>query len=735
MDFPDRLTPVERERGKRIFRRFAKINGISVAVLMENILILYSIKNGLSDPQVAVIASFIHLTMPFMILGKRLVTRIGLARTWGLSWMLRYVSVSIITLAPVFRGSNLSFLTIPVIMIGAFGFALFRSMGAMNNTPLMGEITTARDRGRFISGNVLRSHSFYFLAMGAVIVVLWFSDALWVYQTVILVGCLTGLYASYLLTRVPESATPSLSARTPISSSLRKIRKNSDIRRLLLAWCAGFIFIAVTLPFAVITVKNGYGIPDHIALIYSLAIVGGGVFSSLFTGVLSDFVGPRPLLIFYSAGFFLFAIFWSFAPAVFLPVLTGTVFFLGGVCKMGSMVGLSHYFLNLVKSTERLGLSLLARIFSGASAGIAGSLVGGGLLSLLQSSGMAPLEVYRTYFKIISVFILLLSVLIYRLKALKDWKIRSLLGLLVSPRDMRALFVMNRLDKARNFDEDAQHVEKLGSIASNVSEPTIRAYLKSPDLSVRTRALRALRHVDISPDTEEALKRELYSGEHSTGWIAAEILGEHRTESAVPLLREALGSNDLLLRGKSMIALVKIGDTDSYDEIKRIFTKTENPREIIYGTQALVQMEELSNIRLLLEKSMDDSLPSQVENHIYMAVAALCGKKEVYFSFLREYRENQQQGLDFLFSLMQESHGSLEPEKLEYEIHKKKPLRYFKKILLGIAAGSTEENIKHIEFFLQHIDSRKIPRKLAFFLAILLHRSKHRSPPSIFSVD
>src|SRR6056297_1231210 len=89
---PHELSAQERSYGRRRFRLFMMSNALPVAFLMEHVLALYAIRNGLSDPLVAVLVSFIHLTMPFMLLGTLLITRIGLARSWGLCWSLRYLS-------------------------------------------------------------------------------------------------------------------------------------------------------------------------------------------------------------------------------------------------------------------------------------------------------------------------------------------------------------------------------------------------------------------------------------------------------------------------------------------------------------------------------------------------------------------------------------------------------------------------------------------------------------------
>jgi hypothetical protein len=156
--FSPQLNSEQRARGQRLFRGFLLLNGISVALLMENMLILYAIRNGASDPVVAVIASFIHLTMPAMILGKRWVARMGLSRTLGIGWFLRYASATLLVLAPVATQLGSQRAGIALIVAGAFGFAFFRSIGAIANTPLTGEITTPGERGSFISGKIGRAH-------------------------------------------------------------------------------------------------------------------------------------------------------------------------------------------------------------------------------------------------------------------------------------------------------------------------------------------------------------------------------------------------------------------------------------------------------------------------------------------------------------------------------------------------------------------------------------------------
>lgn len=67
--FPNELGKDDRAIGKGYLQRFVMLNGISIAFLMNDLLILYGIRNGLSDSQLAILASFKHLTKPVLLVG------------------------------------------------------------------------------------------------------------------------------------------------------------------------------------------------------------------------------------------------------------------------------------------------------------------------------------------------------------------------------------------------------------------------------------------------------------------------------------------------------------------------------------------------------------------------------------------------------------------------------------------------------------------------------------------
>jgi HEAT repeat protein len=722
------LSPQKQLAGKKRFRRFMVLNGISFAFLMENTLILYAVRNGLSDPTVAVLASFIHLTMPFMILGKRLVASRGLSSTWSLCWLLRYLSASVMIAAPLVP-ERLFQLRVAVILLGTFGFALFRAMGAVSMTPLLGEVTTSRDRGRFISGNFLRSHSAYLVSMILAILAIRLIDRIWAYQLIILTGCLVGLYGSRVLSTIPETSAPRESARLPALSSLRLLLGKPAYRRLLLAWCSGISMFVLFIPVSMLTVKNGYGIPDHSALMFSLVLVSGGIVSSLVNGSIADHVGPRPLLILYSSGFVLISLYWCLAPTAFLPVPVALIFLLAGFCKIGIMVCVSHYLLSLVEQDERVGVTLFVRMFSGAAAGLAGAVGSGTLLNLLQSS-MAGLDVYRNYFRIVLICLVPLVFLMMRLKRLREWKVRNILGLLFSPRDLRAMFVMNRMEEASTFGEDARNVEKLGNIRSSLSEAALQEYLSSPRLSVRIRALRALRQLDFGPSTAKALRRELKRGEFTSAWIAAEILGENCVKEATGELRACLDSEDPSLRGKSMVALVQLGDEASYERIRREFAASVNPRILINGAQALASMDQPEDVRLLLEKSKDSQIPEPVVEELLSQVASLNGTEESFYTLMREYHRSRPRAVSFALASLASTVPPEERRQLSREAADAVPLKHLLATLYRLSERSEDKHLSGIRSFLKNASAESIPEQTALCLAVVLSRRDERQRPS-----
>lgn len=415
--FPDTLTPEERLQGRKRFYRFYFLNGISVACLMNNVLILYGIRNGLTDPTVAVMASFLHLTMPFLLLGKSAIARIGAARTRAMGWFFRYVFAILMVLAPFAARDFPQPVVTTLILVGAFGFAAFRSIGVAAINPLQGEVAESHAGGQMVSTILLCVQSTYFICMALILLAFRYTDAVWLYQIILATGCIVGLYASTIVARVPESNATRISARKSLRDIFRVTFATRSYRRLVAAWSAGLAAKSLVIPFTLIALKSGYGVSDFTAMLLTLVMAFGTVASGYFTKKFADRVGARFVLLIHIVGIMAITGFWAFAPATFFPWAVGAVFFLAGYCEIGIAIGLNQHFLEVIPGEDRVGSSLIMRIASGASAGLAASVLGAGLLRMLPDLGFAGLDIYRRYFLMILGPLVVLFLIIGRIES------------------------------------------------------------------------------------------------------------------------------------------------------------------------------------------------------------------------------------------------------------------------------------------------------------------------------
>ena len=435
------LTAEQRRLGLRRYRLFFATNGIPVAVLLESVLVLYAIKNGLNDTALAAIASFPFLTMPFLFLGRPLVVRLGLARAWSMMWSLRYVFAGLLLFAPAFRTPQTRTL---LFLIGTFGFATCRSVGVINNQPILGDITAGAERGRYMNGNTLRFNVVYGSSLILVTSILRFSDAIITYQVLIASAVVAGLITARIIAGIPETQHARAAASTPLFHSLRETWHDLRLRKLIWAWAAGLSASVLVLTMSLVAVKNGYGVSDGEVMVFLMISVVGSIASAVINQEIADHVGPRPLLIVYAAVFVVVAAFLSVGPPTYHPVLIGVFFFAAGFAKNGINVAQQLYLLSAATVHQRISISMLVESIGGLAAGLSGTVIAGGLFALLGRS-MSDLPVYRIYFAVVMFLMLGAFRLMNRLEPLEEWRVRHAAALLASPRTLWAMAVMNRL--------------------------------------------------------------------------------------------------------------------------------------------------------------------------------------------------------------------------------------------------------------------------------------------------
>lgn len=398
---------------RRRFRLFWILNAVPVAFLLDDILVLYGIRNGLPEPALAALASFVQLTMPFMLLGRLFAGRWGLSRGWARAYFIRYSAVLILITAPWFADVRVRTL---VILGGAFVFAMFRAVGVINMHPLNGEITTEEERGRYLHTNFALFNGVYLIAVIGTIVATRRFDAIWVYQAMVGFGVTVGFVSLVVLRDVPESGEGRAAARKPFLLVMRDVRREISLGVLIPAWAGGMMSFALVIPFAIMFVKNGYGIDDHTALSFTLLTLVGSVTSGVMNQRLARWIDPDRLVFVYAMTLCGVALFWALAPGVFLLPVVGLAFFIAGVSRAGIIVGLQHHLISSNRPEHRMHVSLLVELTGSAISGLTGTVIGGLLLQYFgqRYSGVA---VYQAYFRVILVFLVVALVFVWRIRS------------------------------------------------------------------------------------------------------------------------------------------------------------------------------------------------------------------------------------------------------------------------------------------------------------------------------
>jgi MFS family permease len=413
----DILSEQQKKYGQRKHLLFAIFNGFSIALVAEGTMILYALKIGIPDYIIGVMSSFIFLGMPFIFLGKKIVEKIGVSKTVAAAWFLRSISTLIAAAAPVviYYSSSL-YLGFAFVLLGAFGFYVFRGIGSIGWTPILGEITSENDREKYSSKLFLYFNIAYFISILSLIVTLEFWDSIGTFQLVIVLGCVLGFFSAYNVFLVPESNTPKRSASVPLREAMNFIFKYPEGRKLIWIQTIYFIGVTLTVPYSMLALKEGYNIRDYKAMSFMLIQLIGGIVISLIFKKLIDQVGPKKLII----GLFFLMItasaMWIVAPAEFIPWYNAIIFFFIGIAQMGGFLALMMYFLNIIPSIKRVGSTLIITIVSSFSAGFFGAVIGAGMLKLLKSYHLESLNLFHWFFGIVLLMLICGIFIILRLE-------------------------------------------------------------------------------------------------------------------------------------------------------------------------------------------------------------------------------------------------------------------------------------------------------------------------------
>jgi hypothetical protein len=416
------LTEIQRKRGQHHYFSFSMFNGVSVTFVAENLLILYALKLNVPDYIIGIMSSFIFMSAPFMLLSRPAIRHLGAAKTIAVAWVARYFFSMIFMAAPLIISYYSYSFGIIVLLICAFGFYASRNIGVVAWTPVLGEITTDKDKSNVLSRGFFAYTFSYFISLCLLRFLFEYQDSINTFRGVIAIGCVAGFWAAYTISRIQETDMPKISAGHSLKDAVLYIKSSREVIILIAIQMIYFASIALILPYSMLALKEGYFVKDYNAVTFVIIQMGGGVIVSIFGKKVLDSINIKYVIVGLFSMFLIASAMWILAPAYFQWWFCLIIFFILGVARIGGFMALAHYFLAVTPPEMRVGVNLVLSVISCTVAGITGAAVGGGILKCLESYGLHSLDLYHYYFIIMLSISLIGFVLILYLERINPIK-------------------------------------------------------------------------------------------------------------------------------------------------------------------------------------------------------------------------------------------------------------------------------------------------------------------------
>jgi len=602
---------------------------------------------GPGNALVGLIAASYQVTFIFSLIGRRMIRRFGAVKLFGYFWLIRYLAMApvLITALPGIREHPS--LVLAVVGLCAFGFNISKGIGLTAIKPIVGEIPPQRERGSFISNYQLIIH---LGAIGTGLVMAWLlgaDSALGRYTLLLAIGILGGFVAAYFILRLPEPEEAGHGFDARFSDGLKCALRSRTFRRLTFVNMIAVFVGSMAGTFLLVYFKQIYGYGDQSVVIFTVAGSVGAAAMAVFSRSVIDRTGAKPLLFAFAAILALILVPVAIAPPVggiWVALFPALVYFFFSMGRFGIFTAADSYFYSITQAEARLDFGIVFGLGSGV-AGTLGSVLGGVFLSGLQQQLPShPTLPFSIYFGAAALITTLAVIGIFRLEDVDSIPIPDALGILLSPRDLRAIRLLNRLKRSRTEPEEQMAVRALRQSGSSLTIDELSHRIQSPSLLIRMEALNALRDTPLTRVVEDLLMADVRNHTFTTAQLAVELLGAARVRRAIPLLRASVASPDYLVSAKAVLALAQLGDRKSIRRLEAQLETTPNARVAIYAVKALETLTSIRSLPLILRALSGTEEPFQRDEHI-LSCARLLGFFDWFYALYLEFLEEPREGL------------------------------------------------------------------------------------------
>jgi len=652
------LSPYRLSKARETYNYFNVFNAISWNLLVGIIITLFALRLGANSTYIGLMGATFYLSLFLLPLGKMLAKRFSIIGIFSFTWTARSICMLLAAAAPFFDYAGYRKTALLLIMLGVLLFHLFRGVGMIGNNPVLSLLASGPDRGSYMTQIQIINSSIAMFGSFLIAMVLGMEPPIFIFSILLGAGVIAGIISGTAIKKVPEPERSKeghgmklreifnevfpKKIKTDVKADAKASGENT-LQNFLLILFLVVLVSGVTRTFVVVYAREVFMHNDGLISLYAVFGGLGHLMAGLIVRFLVDRLGAKPLfLVSVILGLV------SVIPVIFFPQsivenVTGSIlfmvflFFMLNFGFLGSEGIAQTYFLGLIPQDKMLDMGILY-FFTLGIAGATGTFLAGLLVDFLLLIGISPFIAFKILFLIMIAMIVIALAKQGKMKSLGSLPLTNALEVIFSFRDLRAISLLDKLNKAQDSQEESQVLGELHDTPSHLAIDGLLERARSPKLATRTEAIRALEKLHrLNHSAEKALIHDIENNPFTTAYISARILGKHNCKEAIPMLRELSASDDYMLAGEAIIALAKMKDAEFRPEIEKIILSEQNPRLRIMGAEALGMYRNSESIHVLLDMLRGSNLPQYLRDEVILAIAAIIDTQKKFYKILARY--------------------------------------------------------------------------------------------------
>jgi MFS family permease len=459
------------------------------------------------------------------------------------------------------------------------------------------------------------------------------------------IGC--GIFSGVLVCKIPGPERDESVKNKNFIKIFREAMAQPYLRLFIYILLMVALVSGVSRTFIVVYSREIFSQSDGMVSLYAVFGGLGALMVGLLIKFLVDRIGAKPI---FSICVILGLL--SLIPVIAFPasmaenftsatLYLAFLFFMINLGWVGAEGVMQTYFLGLIPSDQMVDMGILY-FFGFGIAGAGGSFLSGIFLDTARAITGSPAISFRILYSILIAISILTLFLMRKLVPLGALPFRDALEVMFSYRDLRAISLLEKLDKTSDFGKEEALLGALHDAPSSLATKGLLARAKSPRLSVRMESINAIDALPVlSEDAERALMDDIINNPYTTAYRSARALGNHGVFPALALLRELAVSSDYMLSGEAMIALAKMKDNAFRPSVEEIILATDNPRLKMAGVEAIGIYAYPESLPLLLDILKGVNPPPYLRDEVALAIANILDIQNKCYPVLVRFLEDE----------------------------------------------------------------------------------------------